>query len=112
MCDLFTEQMFRSFVFQKYNHPSRTITTNTSSRSYSQLLTPSEKLLLESVIHDARRVCAESLEDVECSVAWDVVDEVVRGMHHRMESRDDTSDPLEMYCAESPENDECRMYDV
>lgn len=73
-------------------------------------LTPAEKNLLANVILDAKRICNESLHDIECSVAWDVVDEVARGIHHRVELRNE--DPLELYCTEFPENDECRIYDI
>ena len=73
-------------------------------------LTAEEKTLVRSAIDDAKNACNESLHDIECAIAWDTVDEVIRGINTRMEHRFD--DPLELYCAEFPDNDECRMYDV
>lgn len=75
-------------------------------------VTPSNeeaKAMLVHAIHHAKYLCAkDDIDEVECSVAWDTVDDIARGIHHREE----VFDPLERYCVEHEEEDECRVYDV
>lgn len=69
-----------------------------------------EDLYLALAIKSAKNICMSTLDDTECTVAWDTVDEIVRGIHHRHEF--DIVDPLEAFCAVNPDADECRTYDV
>ena len=66
------------------------------------------KILVKAII-DAKTVCSSDLliDEYECTVAWDTVDEIARGVAVR-----EARDPLEDYCAENPDADECRVYDV
>lgn len=65
------------------------------------------KLLREAMIN-AKYVCdQDEVDELECAVAWDTVDEIGRGI-----SKIEERDPLEMYCMEHEEDDECRVYDV
>lgn len=69
-----------------------------------------EDLYLALAIKSANNICMSTLDDMECTFAWDTVDEIVRGLHHRHEF--DIVDPLEAFCAVNPDADECRTYDV
>lgn len=90
-------------------HRAASIRTNIRTRARKHF-TAEEKIIFTHMIEYAQRVCHESLDDIECCLAWDVVDEVTRGIRARMEWEEEV--PLELYCAEFPENDECRVYDV
>ena len=46
----------------------------------------------------------------EAALAWDVVEELEAEASH-LKANKGTSDPLEEYCANSPDADECRVYD-
>lgn len=46
----------------------------------------------------------------EARVAWDVVEELEAEASH-MRANQSTEDPLEEFCKDSPEADECRTYD-
>lgn len=65
--------------------------------------------LLRKAIVDANRVCTSDIyvDEFECMAAWDTVDEIVRGIATR-----NARDPLEDYCAENQDADECRVYDI
>jgi glucose-6-phosphate 1-dehydrogenase len=65
--------------------------------------------LLRNAIVEANHICHSELfvDEVECAIAWDTVDEIARGIAAR-----EARDPLEDYCAENPDADECRMYDI
>jgi predicted RNA-binding protein with PIN domain len=65
--------------------------------------------ILKKAIIDAKSICSSDLliDEYECAVAWDTVDEIAHGIAIR-----EARDPLEDYCAENPDADECRTYDV
>lgn len=66
--------------------------------------------LLRKAIVEANNICHSETEDFhefECMVAWDTVHEIARGIANREER-----DPLEEYCAENQDADECRVYDI
>lgn len=65
--------------------------------------------MLRNAIMDANRICHSELlvDDMECMIAWDTVDEIAHGIANR-----EARDPLEDYCAENPDADECRVYDI
>lgn len=46
----------------------------------------------------------------EAALAWDVVEELEAEASH-MKTNAGTTDPLDKYCADEPEADECRVYD-
>ncbi|KAJ8907521.1 hypothetical protein NDN08_007632 [Rhodosorus marinus] len=46
----------------------------------------------------------------EAAVAWDVVEELSAELSHE-KANDPKADPLDVYCEESPEADECRTYE-
>ncbi|KQK22012.1 hypothetical protein BRADI_1g64540v3 [Brachypodium distachyon] len=61
-------------------------------------------------IKQAEETCAGDPEGGECVAAWDEVEELSAAASHARDRQKD-SDPLEEYCKESPESDECRTYE-
>lgn len=49
-------------------------------------------------------------ESKEAAMAWDVVEELEAEASH-LKANKGTEDPLDKYCQDSPEADECRVYD-
>lgn len=46
----------------------------------------------------------------EAALAWDIVEELQAEASH-MQANAPSKDPLEQFCEDSPEADECRVYD-
>ncbi|KAI3459912.1 hypothetical protein Pfo_016575 [Paulownia fortunei] len=68
--------------------------------------------MIEQKVMEAKQVCGEDETSDECKVAWDEVEEVSQAkadlrlkLHHLQQ------DPLEHFCQENPETDECRIYE-
>jgi len=61
-------------------------------------------------IKSAEETCSGGAADAECAAAWDEVEELSAAASHAREKQKQ-SDPLENYCKENPETDECRTYD-
>ncbi|TKY52457.1 Calvin cycle protein CP12-2 [Spatholobus suberectus] len=68
----------------------------------------SEKV--EESIKSAEEACSESADGAECAAAWDEVEELSAAASHARDKQKQ-SDPLENYCKDNPETDECRTYD-
>ncbi|KAM5574047.1 calvin cycle protein CP12-3, chloroplastic [Rosa sericea] len=67
--------------------------------------------MIEKKVLEAKQVCGEGdpITD-ECKVAWDEVEEVSQAKADlRLKMKD--SDPLESFCQDNPETDECRIYE-
>ncbi|XP_027934995.1 calvin cycle protein CP12-2, chloroplastic-like [Vigna unguiculata] len=65
---------------------------------------------VEESIKIAEETCAGGATDAECAAAWDEVEELsAEASHARQKEKE--SDPLENYCKENPETEECRTYD-
>ncbi|RLN23996.1 hypothetical protein C2845_PM07G07020 [Panicum miliaceum] len=62
-------------------------------------------------IKKAEETCAEEKVSGECAAAWDEVEELSAAASHARDKLKENSDPLENYCKENPEADECRTYD-
>ncbi|XP_062209096.1 calvin cycle protein CP12-2, chloroplastic-like [Phragmites australis] len=62
-------------------------------------------------IKQAEETCADDKGSGECVAAWDEVEELSAAASHARDKLKDNSDPLENYCKENPETDECRTYD-
>ncbi|KAG6498593.1 calvin cycle protein CP12-1, chloroplastic-like [Zingiber officinale] len=69
----------------------------------------SEKV--EESIKKAEEACAGDAVSGECAAAWDEVEELSAAASHAREALKANSDPLENYCKDNPEADECRTYD-
>ncbi|KAE8665400.1 Calvin cycle protein CP12-2 [Hibiscus syriacus] len=68
----------------------------------------SEKV--EKSIKEAQEACSDDPASGECVAAWDEVEELSAAASHARDKKKD-DDPLENYCKENPETDECRTYD-
>jgi len=67
--------------------------------------------VLEKTLQEAQETCdkAGSSSD-ECAVAFDNVEEVSAAVAHKKQAAA-SSDPLEAFCDDNPDADECRVYD-
>ncbi|KDP28257.1 hypothetical protein JCGZ_14028 [Jatropha curcas] len=68
----------------------------------------SEKV--EKSIKEAEEACAGDPASGECVAAWDEVEELSAAASHARDKKKE-SDPLEEFCKDNPETDECRTYD-
>lgn len=68
----------------------------------------SEKV--EQSIKSAEEACEGDPASGECVAAWDEVEELSAAASHARDKKKD-SDPLETYCKDNPETDECRTYE-
>ncbi|KAJ0258118.1 Calvin cycle protein CP12-1 [Hirschfeldia incana] len=77
--------------------------------------TPEGEIISEKVeksIQEAKETCADDPVSGECVAAWDEVEELsAAASHARDKKKAGGSDPLEEYCSDNPETDECRTYD-
>ncbi|GAA0185934.1 hypothetical protein LIER_33222 [Lithospermum erythrorhizon] len=62
-------------------------------------------------IKTAEEACSDDPVSGECVAAWDEVEELSAAASHARDRQKDNSDPLEAYCKDNPETDECRTYD-
>ncbi|XP_047962432.1 calvin cycle protein CP12-1, chloroplastic-like [Salvia hispanica] len=65
---------------------------------------------VEESIKHAQEACSEDPVSGECKAAWDEVEELSAAASHARD-RQKEADPLENYCKDNPETDECRTYD-
>ncbi|KAI6694606.1 hypothetical protein NL676_022316 [Syzygium grande] len=61
-------------------------------------------------IKEAEEKCSENPVSGECAAAWDEVEELSAAASHARDRKKE-SDPLESYCKDHPETDQCRTYD-
>ncbi|KAG9457881.1 hypothetical protein H6P81_002389 [Aristolochia fimbriata] len=61
-------------------------------------------------VKKAEETCAGDAESGECAAAWDEVEEVSAAASH-LKDKLKNSDPLETYCKDNPETNECRTYE-
>ncbi|KAF4364555.1 hypothetical protein CsatB_005909 [Cannabis sativa] len=61
-------------------------------------------------IKSAESACSDNPASGECVAAWDEVEELSAAASHARDKKK-TSDPLEEYCKDNPETDECRTYE-
>ncbi|KAL1216207.1 Calvin cycle protein CP12-2 [Cardamine amara subsp. amara] len=68
--------------------------------------------VVEKSIKEAQETCAGDPVSGECVAAWDEVEELsAAASHARDKKKAGGSDPLEEYCKDNPETNECRTYD-
>ncbi|XP_015891707.2 calvin cycle protein CP12-2, chloroplastic [Ziziphus jujuba] len=65
---------------------------------------------VEESIKQAEELCGEDPASGECVAAWDEVEELSAAASHARDRKKE-SDPLEAYCKDNPETDECRTYE-
>ncbi|GMH41292.1 hypothetical protein BSKO_09202 [Bryopsis sp. KO-2023] len=67
---------------------------------------------VEQAIEDAKETCKDSDNTQECANAWDTVEELSANASHKKEAAEvSKKDPLDEYCEEVPDADECRVYE-
>ncbi|XP_057952057.1 calvin cycle protein CP12-3, chloroplastic-like [Malania oleifera] len=67
--------------------------------------------MIEEKVMEAKEVCEGNESSDECKVAWDEVEEVSQAKANLRRKIMDKEDPLESFCQENPETDECRIYE-
>lgn len=68
--------------------------------------------MIEKKVREAKEVCGEDGKSDECKVAWDEVEEVSQAKADlRLKLEIMHQDPLESFCQDNPETDECRIYE-
>lgn len=68
--------------------------------------------MIEKKVTEAKQVCEGDETSDECKVAWDEVEEVSQAKADlRLRLEVEKKDPLESFCQENPETDECRVYE-
>jgi hypothetical protein len=58
----------------------------------------------------AREACNTNASSAECAAAWDAVEELQAEAAHQREKAPEKS-PLEKFCDDNPDADECRLYE-
>ncbi|XP_051141810.1 calvin cycle protein CP12-1, chloroplastic [Andrographis paniculata] len=66
---------------------------------------------VEESIKKAEETCSDDPVSGECAAAWDEVEELSAAASHARDRQKESSDPLENFCKDNPETDECRTYD-
>merc|ERR1712159_96623 len=64
---------------------------------------------LEDAIKEAKETCEDDPTKADCAVAWDNVEEISAEISHKKQQG--PKDPLEDFCDDNPEADECRVYE-
>lgn len=65
---------------------------------------------IQAAIDEAHAVCDKLGSDSkECSVAWDIVEELQAEAGHQKQAPKKTA--FQIYCEENPDADECRIYE-
>ncbi|KAF6156913.1 hypothetical protein GIB67_039674 [Kingdonia uniflora] len=94
------------------NNPWKVTPFSGTSRMYVRARAAPEGLTnkVEESIKTAEEVCAGDPVSGECAAAWDEVEEVsAAASDARLKKK--SSDPLEEYCKDNMEADECRTYE-
>jgi hypothetical protein len=68
---------------------------------------------VEEAIKTANETCADN-DAAHCAAAWDNVEELsAAAAHKKVAFANDpvSNDPLEQFCDDNPDADECRVYD-
>ncbi|KAG2452421.1 hypothetical protein HYH02_002664 [Chlamydomonas schloesseri] len=68
---------------------------------------------VQEAVKEAEDACAKGTS-ADCAVAWDTVEELSAAVSHKKDAvkADSTlSDPLEAFCKDAPDADECRVYE-
>lgn len=68
--------------------------------------------MIEKKVTEAKQVCEGDETSDECKVAWDEVEEVSQAKADlRLRLEIEKKDPLESFCQENPETEECKIYE-
>ena len=89
-------------TFMRRSHGSRLVAARAAPDKLSQNV--------EKSIKDAEAACTDDSASSECAAAWDVVEEVSAAASHARDKANATN-PIEEFCKDNPEDEECRIYD-
>ncbi|KAL7200327.1 hypothetical protein ACSBR1_032284 [Camellia fascicularis] len=95
------------------NHPWKRSNQFGMGRMYVRPVAAAPEGLSEKVaesIKGAEAACSDDPVSGECVAAWDEVEELSAAASHARDKKKET-DPLETFCKDNPETDECRTYD-
>lgn len=67
--------------------------------------------MIEKKVLEAKELCQGDENSDECKVAWDEVEEISQAKADLRLKLANKQDPLESFCLQNPETDECRIYD-
>ncbi|PSS17187.1 Calvin cycle protein like [Actinidia chinensis var. chinensis] len=67
--------------------------------------------MIEEKVKEAKQVCEGDERSDECKVAWDEVEEVSQAKAHLRLKLLHKQDPLESFCQDNPDTDECLIYE-
>ncbi|RAL45067.1 unnamed protein product [Cuscuta campestris] len=67
--------------------------------------------MIEKKVIEAKEICGEDETSDECKVAWDEVEEVSQAKADLRLKLQKKQDPLEFFCQDHPETDECAIPD-
>ncbi|PNH00257.1 Calvin cycle protein CP12, chloroplastic [Tetrabaena socialis] len=68
---------------------------------------------VQEAVKEAEDACAQGTAQ-DCAVAWDTVEELSAAVSHKKAANKadlTLSDPLEAFCQDAPDADECRVYE-
>ncbi|KAL8253955.1 hypothetical protein R6Q59_032176 [Mikania micrantha] len=85
-------------------------TTMTSGRMYLRAAPEGLSEKIAASIESAKESCEDDPASGECVAAWDEVEELSAAASHARDKAKD-ADPLETYCKDNPETEECRTYE-
>ena len=96
------------------NHPwKRSNSQFGAGRMWIQPVAAAPDGLSEKVaesVKSAEETCSDNPASGECVAAWDEVEELSAAASHARDKKKE-SDPLETFCKDNAETDECRTYD-
>ncbi|KAL6763466.1 CP12 domain-containing protein [Haematococcus lacustris] len=68
---------------------------------------------VEEALKEADETCeSKGTTSKDCEVAWDQAEELLAAKAHKKAAEKANSDPLEQYCNEDPDADECRVHEL
>ncbi|XAR61410.1 hypothetical protein NMG60_11035102 [Bertholletia excelsa] len=95
------------------NNPWKSSKRVGADRMYVRPVAAAPESLSDKVadsVKKAEEACDGDPAGGECVTAWDEVEELSAAASHARDRKKE-SDPLENYCKDNPETDECRTYD-
>ena len=69
-----------------------------------------DKSAVETAVKIAEDACKDGKAG-ECAAAWDNVEEISAAIAHEKAKESTSQDPLDKFCDDNPDADECRIYD-
>ncbi|GMH25754.1 hypothetical protein Nepgr_027597 [Nepenthes gracilis] len=112
-CDTPRAQTIRWPILSRHHPWKRSSRCGAGGRMTVKPVAAAPDKLSEKVaesVKQAEEVCAGDPKSGECVAAWDEVEELSAAASHARDKKK-VSDPLEAYCKDHPETEECRTYE-